>query len=119
MKKHTYHVRASKSAVQLTTQLTPSSTYTITGHHAIRIAERDGLTLRKYADPTEPARHDLTEAEAREIARSDASLVYIRVTHAGWTGPHDGYSIGDYFASGDHRYCGPDDDGIEPTWQDA
>lgn len=50
---------------------------TITGLAAIEMAEREGLTLGKYADPVEGAREGLTPDEAREIAREDPGLVYL------------------------------------------
>ena len=54
-------------------------TYTIKGQDAIRLAERDNLTLRKYADPIDGARV-VTVDEAIEIAREDSSLIYVTVT---------------------------------------
>jgi hypothetical protein len=50
---------------------------TISGHAAITLAETFGLTLNKYADPTDGARDGLTAEEAREIAREDASLIWL------------------------------------------
>lgn len=93
-----------------------STTYTIKGRHAIRLAERDGLTLRKYADPIDWARV-VTADEARDIASQDAGLIYVTVTQVGWTGDAIGYNISDYFLAG--RYAGPDCDKVEPTWADA
>jgi len=52
---------------------------TYTGLDAIEYAEQHGLRLSKYADPTEGARDDLTVYEAREVAREDASLIYLNV----------------------------------------
>lgn len=52
-----------------------------TGLDAINLAEELGLTLSKYADPTEGAREGLTPDEAREVAKEDPSLVYL-VTEA-------------------------------------
>ena len=49
----------------------------ITGYAAIEYAERHGLTLNKYADPTEDARDGLTPDDARQIAREDPSLIYV------------------------------------------
>lgn len=49
----------------------------ITGQDAIEYAREHGLTLNKYADPTEDARQGLTADEAEEIAREDPSLIYI------------------------------------------
>lgn len=91
-------------------------TYTIKGQDAIRLAERDNLTLRKYADPIDGARV-VTVDEAIEIAREDSSLIYVTVTQVGWTADASGYNISDYFRSG--RYLGQDSDGVEPTWVDA
>jgi hypothetical protein len=72
-------------------------TYKITGDAAIRLAARDGLTLRKHAD---------------------AGLVYILVTVRDWTDGADGYNVADYFTPSG-RYNGPDEHGIEPIWCDA
>ena len=52
----------------------------ITGHAAIDHAARQGLTLNKYADPIEEARAGLTVEEAEEVAKEDASLIWIKVT---------------------------------------
>lgn len=75
------------------------SNYTITGHDAIAYAAAKGITLSKYADPTE-----------------DPSLIYL--TLVGWTegdgSGHDGYDAGSYFAGGE--YLGADASGIEPIF---
>lgn len=55
------------------------TTTTLTGHDAIEYAERHGLTLSKYNDPTELARDELSLDEAREIAAEDPSLIYLEV----------------------------------------
>jgi len=47
----------------------------ITGNGAIERAQREGLVLRKYADPTEGARC-VSISEACEIASEDPSLIY-------------------------------------------
>lgn len=47
------------------------------GSKAIAFAEEKGLTLRKYADPTERARKGLTPDEAREVAREDPNLIWL------------------------------------------
>lgn len=52
---------------------------TMTGHKAIETAEAKGLTLSKYADPTEGAREGLSVEEARAIAAEDPGLVYVEV----------------------------------------
>ena len=62
----------------------------ITGADAIRAAARDGLTLRKKADPVDGARI-VTEDEAWEIIREDAGLVYVLVHVRDWTDSADGY----------------------------
>ncbi len=92
------------------------SNYTITGSDAIAYAEAKGITLSKYADPTEDGRDGLSVDEAREIAAADPSLVYL--TLAGWTDGdgtgHDGYDAGAYFDAGE--YLGTDVHGIEPVF---
>lgn len=52
----------------------------ITGHDAIETAERQGLTLHKFADPTEDARDGLTPDEARQVAAEDPSLIWIEAS---------------------------------------
>lgn len=49
----------------------------LTGTAAIAAAEAFGLTLHKYADPTEGERGGITVAEAREIAAQDPRLVWV------------------------------------------
>lgn len=49
----------------------------LTGHAAIEYAETHGLTLSKYADPTEDGREGLSVDEAREVAKEDPSLIFI------------------------------------------
>lgn len=97
----------------------------IEGHHAIRIAEREGVTLHKYADPIEGYRKCISLAEAREILKDDANLIYCLVVPTGWTGDHAGYNIADYFpgsldgyARSGAKYLGPDSHGVEPIWSD-
>lgn len=96
-----------------------STTYTIKGRDAIRLAERDALTLYKFADPTE-GEQTVTPDEARAIAREDANLIYVTVQPVGWTegdgSGHEGYQVSDYFVG---RYSGPDYFDIEPTFTDA
>lgn len=50
----------------------------LVGHEAIEHAEKHGLKLSKYADPTEGARHGLSPDEAREVAAEDPSLIYLK-----------------------------------------
>lgn len=52
---------------------------TLTGIAAINAAEALDLSLSKYADPTEGAREGLTVEEAREIAKIDASLIWVEM----------------------------------------
>lgn len=56
-----------------------TTTTTLTGRDAIRYAEAHDLTVRKHADPIEGAREGLTVSEAEEVAREDASLIWIEV----------------------------------------
>lgn len=49
----------------------------LSSYGAIAYAAARGLTLHKYADPTEGAREGLTITEALEIAREDPSLIYL------------------------------------------
>lgn len=55
---------------------------TLTGIAAINAAEANDLSLSKYADPTEGAREGLTVEEAREIAKIDASLIWVEMAAA-------------------------------------
>jgi hypothetical protein len=107
-----------------------NQTFIIRGSEAIRIAERDGVTLSKYADPVEGFRPRITVAEARDIVREDAGLVYCVVRPVGWTAGdgtgHEGKAVLDYFggaleghALSGARYLGPDAHGIEPVWADC
>lgn len=49
----------------------------LTGHDAIDHAEANGLTLSKYADPTEGAREGLSIEDAREVAAEDPNLIWV------------------------------------------
>ncbi len=92
-------------------------TYKITGGEAVRLAVRDGLTLR-----TEAGEVGIAEARS-EIAQSGEASVWVQVTPDGWWDGQRcrcaaGYSVEHYFTlAGD--YLGPDCDGVEPTWTDA
>jgi len=101
-------------------------TYKITGEDAIRIADRDGVTLHKSADPVDGYRSGIGIREARSVFHAGPGLIYCIVQPTGWTGPNDGRNVSDYFRGGidgcalsGARYLGPDEDGIEPTWEDA
>jgi hypothetical protein len=54
-------------------------TIRIRGLDAISYADHLGgsIGLSKHADPVEGERHGLTQDEAREVARVDASLIYL------------------------------------------
>lgn len=96
-------------------------TYKITGADALRLAERDNLTLRCHANPIDDDGGIVTLAQGREIAHEDVGLLYVTVQPVGWTGDATGYNVCDYFQPGDcgGEYNGPDDDGIEPVWADT
>lgn len=103
-----------------------SMTYRISGEHAVRLALRDGLKLRKAADPVSGYEEDITAVRALEVMREDPALVYVIVRPAGWTGEAAGYQVTDYFrgslqghALSGATYLGPDDDGVEPVWIDS
>ena len=59
-----------------------TSTIRLEAHAAIDHAEAHGLTLSKYADPTEGAREGLSVDEARAVAREDAGLIYLDAAQA-------------------------------------
>lgn len=104
-----------------------NKTYKITGRDAVRLAERDRLTIYCYTNPIEDG--GVVEAGvARQIVRDDPALVYVTVSPVGWwDGSNMSYNariifdhlaVGDFFTPDGH-YMGPDEDGIEPTWEDA
>lgn len=98
--------------------------YKITGTEAIRLAERDGLTLHCHANPVDGG-GIVTLEKAREIVREDQSLIYVLATPTGWYGENyvfrlegpEGYNVDDYFRGAE--YLGPDEFGVEPTWTDT
>ena len=89
--------------------------FRITGSDAIRLAERDNLTIHCHANPVDNG-GIVTPDQARGIVREDPSLVYVLVTPRGES--PEGYNIHDYWSMAG-RYLGPDCDGIEPTFDDA
>ena len=97
--------------------------YKITGSDAVRLAERDNLTIYCHANPVEEA-GVVTVGDALGIVREDPNLVYVLVTPRGWwdgqrvSEAPEGYNVHDYWTE-DGMYLGPDDDGIEPTFDDA
>lgn len=56
------------------------NTTRLTGHAAITAADTFGLTLNKYADPTDPGETraaGISVEVAREVAREDPSLIWL------------------------------------------
>jgi len=51
----------------------------LTGFEAIEYAEKEGLTLHKSEDEFDPARSNLTIAEAEAIATEDPDLIWLEV----------------------------------------
>lgn len=98
-------------------------TYKITGADAIRLAERDSLTIHCHANPLDDGGVVSPEI-AKQIVKDDPSLVYVHVTIYGWVAGRTplselpGYNVADYFTS-TGMYLGPDDEGVEPRWADA
>lgn len=80
-----------------------SKTYKITGSDAVRLAQRENLTL----------------------VNDGESAPHVIVTPAGWRNSHgnhcdsDGRTVEAYFNSYTSEYLGPDDEGVEPCWNDA
>jgi hypothetical protein len=98
------------------------TTYKITGSDAIRLAERDNLTIHCYSNPIDDG-GVVTAGVARQIAKEDPNLVYVDVVADGWWDNRrltsiDGYNVADYFNS-TGMYLGPDGFDIEPTFSDA
>ena len=79
-----------------------TTTYSITGADALRLAQRENLRVR-YSDGTP----------------------FVIVTPTGWrdkSGNHcgdEGRTVEAYFNAYTSEYLGPDDDGVEPCWNDA
>lgn len=77
-----------------------STTYKITGSDAVRLAQREALT----------------------VCERDG-MQFVTVTPTGWRdtlGNHcdgEGRTVESYFSSGE--YLGADDDGVEPCWSEA
>lgn len=100
-----------------------SKNYKITGADAIRLAERENLTVHCYANPIDDG-GPVTVGVARQIAKDDPSLIYVMVVPTGWRnaqGNHcddEGRTVEGYFTSSG-MYLGPDDDDVEPCWNDA
>ena len=95
-----------------------NTSYKITGSDAIRLAERDSLTIHYDGGV-------VSADVARQIAKDDRDAIYVTAQPSGWMDAEgrslstmDGYNVSDYFTS-DGMYLGPDDDNIEPRWNDA
>lgn len=94
-----------------------NTTYKIDGNDAVRLAERDQLTIRSNSGT-------VSAGTARQIAKDDPSMVHVEVAANGWWDGEQalselpGYNVSDYFTP-DGMYLGPDEDGIEPRWNDA
>ena len=92
--------------------------YQIYGHHAIRIAERDGVVLRAYTQPELGYQAFLSLDQARQAVADNVRTVFCEVVPIGWSnGMPSGRNVDDYFRHG--QYLGADEDGIEPRWADA
>ncbi len=98
-------------------------TYKISGHEAIRLAERDNLTIYCHNNPIDEG-GEVDFCKAKEIATEDPALLYIQVVPIGWLKMGrvveylEGYNVSDYFISSG-KYLGPDCVGTEPTFRDA
>ncbi len=99
-----------------------TTTYSITGADALRLAQRENLTIHCYANPIDDG-GIVTLGVAQQIAKDDPSLIYAMVVPAGWrnaAGNHcdsEGRTVEAYFRGSE--YLGPDDEGVEPCWSDA
>jgi hypothetical protein len=102
-----------------------TKTYKITGSDAVRLAQRENLTIRCHANPIDPEDREVTATEAKGIIREDARLIYVTVVPTGWRdsrGNHcdsGGRAVESYFNAYTGQYLGPDDDGVEPCWNQA
>jgi len=100
-------------------------TYRITGADAVRIAERENLTVQCHANPIDDG-GPVEIGVARQIMKEDPSLVFVDVIPTGWRNlagnycdPGLGYHAGDYFNRTSGEYLGPDCEGVEPCWSAA
>lgn len=57
--------------------MTDTTSKHITGYAALALADMLGMPLRKHADPIEGALDNVTIALGRDIARQDASLLWL------------------------------------------
>ena len=92
--------------------------FKIKGSHAVRLAARDRLKIFHRVSGG-----DVT-ISWQEARGEDPASVYVIVQKDGWwdgtqrVSEIRGYSVHDYFNSSG-MYLGPDDDGVEPTWNNA
>lgn len=100
-----------------------TNTYKITGYEALRISARENIQIYTYANPIDDG-GPISYTMAVNILKDDPSLIYINVTPNGsWRSNNGNYIDGEgrnaneYFQSGE--WLGPDDDGIEPSFNDA
>jgi len=102
-----------------------STSYKITGSDAVRLAQRENLTIRCHANPVDAEDREVTATEAKAILRDDPRLIYVTVTPTGWRnaqGNHcdgEGRTVESYFNWYNRTYLGPDDQGVEPCWSAA
>jgi len=52
---------------------------TLEGHDAVEYARTNSLLLKKWADPTEPYREDLTAIEAAAVCLDDPGLIFLEI----------------------------------------
>ena len=101
-----------------------STTYKITGSDAIRLAQRENLTIHCHSNPIDDG-GVVTIEVARQIAKEDPALIYVTAVPTGWrnaAGNHcdgEGRTVESYFNRYTGEYLGPDDHGVEPCWNDA
>lgn len=80
-----------------------SNTYKITGSDATRLAARENLMVRNDGD----------------------GMPYVIVTPTGWRNAQGNHCDGEcrtveaYFNRYNGEYLGPDDEGVEPCWNEA
>ena len=89
-----------------------TKTVTLTGIEAIEYAEKHDMLLSKYEDFIESARTNLSIEEADEVAKSDPSLIYIKVEVD--ESATDGFAVL-HCADG----CGTDLVGYADTYEEA
>lgn len=98
--------------------------YKITGNDAIRLAERENLTIHCHANPIDDG-GPVPVITALQIVRDDPALIYVNVTPTGWRDAHgnhcdsEGRTVEAYFNAYNGEYLGPDCYGVEPCWSDA